>query len=162
MPKLDLSKLHVKYLPPATDFRPVEQRKYTVTHSDETGDVFLAIGHAYDNNAVNQKFRDELLAEWIPQLGQFVLLGNVYVSGGEYDEKYAKIRYMIFKKEAKLALSAIMHGDSGFLSNYPWLLDAPIYIQFQSIYPEFSQILYFGTPRQYLNRSILENQAQNV
>nr|WP_302053167.1 staygreen family protein [Cytobacillus oceanisediminis] len=90
MSNFNPSKLSVKYLPPATEFRPVDSRKYTLTHSDATGELFLAIGEGYDFNAVNPKFRDEAFAEWIPQMGQYVLRGRVYISGGEFDQQYAK------------------------------------------------------------------------
>lgn len=144
------SKLSVSYLPPATPLRPLDGRKYTLTHSDETGDLFLTIGCQYDSNKIKINLRDELLAEWIPQMGEFQLWGRVYISGGEYDESYAKVRFMIFQKELELALKAIVYGDQSFYSCFPWLLDSPIYIRFDSVYPQYQQVLYYGTPRQYL------------
>lgn len=145
------SKLTVNFLAPATQFRPIEGRKYTLTHSDTTGQLFLSVGNFFDYSAINPNFRDEVFAEWVPQLGEFTLCGKVYISGGEFDEKYAKVRFMIFKKELDLALKAIFYGDQIFFSYFPWLLDAPIYIHFESVFPEFNQILFFGTPRHYLN-----------
>lgn len=144
------SKLTVTYLAPSTPFRPLEGRKYTLTHSDVTGELFLMIGCQFDYSMVNYKMRDEVLAEWISHLGEFQLRGKVYVSGGEFDEKYATVRYMIFKRELSLAISGIVYGDQTLYSCYPWLLDAPIYIEFESNFPQFQQILYYGTPRQYL------------
>jgi hypothetical protein len=105
------SKLTTKYAAPATQFRPVEGRKYTLTHSDASGQLFLTIGVHYDYLAINPQSRDEVLAEWVPQKGEFALIGRVYISGGEYDEKYAMVRYMIFQKELNLALKAIVYGD---------------------------------------------------
>lgn len=154
MSKFNPSKLSVEYLPPATEFRPVDRRKYTLTHSDATGELFLAIGGYYDLNAIKPKFRDEVFAEWLPQMGQYVLSGKVYISGGEFDEPYSKIRFMIFQKELELALTAIVYGDRCFYSNYPWLLDSPIFVHFESVYPEFSKMLYYGTPRQYLKAAL--------
>ncbi|USK46693.1 staygreen family protein [Cytobacillus oceanisediminis] len=154
MSNFNPSKLSVKYLSPATEFRPVDSRKYTLTHSDATGELFLAIGECYDFNAVNPKFRDEAFAEWIPQMGQYVLSGRVYISGGEFDQQYAKIRFLIFQKELDLALTAMVYGDRCFFTNYPWLLDSPIFIYFESVYPEFSKLLYYGTPRKYLSAAL--------
>ncbi|UII54147.1 staygreen family protein [Cytobacillus spongiae] len=150
MTNFDSNLLTVTYLPPATPFHPVEGRKYTLTHSDTTGELYLSIGIRYDMKAVNPQFRDEVVAEWTPKMGQYILNGTVYVSGGEFDEKYAKIRYMIFKRELDLALTAMVYGDRSFYLHYPWLLDSPIFIQFSSVYPQFNQLLYFGTPRKYL------------
>jgi hypothetical protein len=145
------SKLMITYLAPVTPQRPLEGRKYTLTHSDDTGELFLSIGCQYDSKAINILMRDEVLAEWIPQMGEFQLFGRVYISNGEYDEKYAQVRYMIFKKELNLAIKAMVYGDQSLYSCFPWLLDSPIYIQFDSIFPQFHQILYYGTPRQYLS-----------
>lgn len=144
------SKLSVSYQAPATPFRPVEGRKYTLTHSDTTGQLFLSIGCNYNYSAINYSLCDEVLAKWVPQLGEFSLCARVYVSGGEYDENYTKVRFMIFQKELNLALKAMVNGDKALYSNFPWLLDAPIYVHFESIYPQFNQVIFYGTPRNYL------------
>lgn len=151
MGKFKPEKLRVKYIPPATAFEPVDRRKYTLTHSDTTGELYLSIGTIYDYQAINYKMRDEVLADWITVNGEYLLYGNVYISNGEYDKNMSRIRYMIFKKELDLALTGLIYGDRSFYSYYPWLLDAPIHVQFASIYPEFNELVYFGTPRKYLN-----------
>jgi hypothetical protein len=150
MSNFNPSKLTTSYQAPATAFRPVEGRKYTLTHSDKTGQLFLTIGNEFNFAAVDSKLRDEVLAEWLPRSGEYLLFGRVFVSGGEFDEKYAKVRYMIFKKELQLALTAMIYGDQSFFRNFPWLLDAPIYIHFESNFPQFNHVIYFGTPRFFL------------
>lgn len=147
---LDLEKLVITYMPPVTFSHPAEGRKYTVTHDDQSGIITVAIGCHYDQSQINPTMRDEVLAEWKPDRGQYILLVTVHVSDGEFDENHAKIRYMIFQRELPLALQAIMHADIPFLGYYPWLLDSPIYAEFTSIYPESNQTLDYGTPRQYL------------
>ncbi|WP_064093376.1 staygreen family protein [Rossellomorea aquimaris] len=150
MSEFNPDKLSVTYLPPASIFNPIDHRKYTLTHSDSTGELFLSIGCQYELENINLNMRDEVLGEWRREQGQYTLCGTVYISNGEFDEKLSNVRFMVFKKELPLALSAIVNGDKGFYMYYPWLLDAPIYIYFDSIFPEFNQILYFGTPRQYI------------
>lgn len=154
MSKFNPSKLSVTYLPPATPFKPVDERKYTLTHSDDTGELYLTVGYCYDMDAINPKFRDEVLAEWVPRMGQYVLSGKVYVTGGEFDEQYSKIRFMIFQRELSLALTAIVYGDRAFYQHYPWLLDSPIYIHFESTFPQFNQTLFAGTPRHFLTAAL--------
>ncbi|MBY0120479.1 staygreen family protein [Bacillus sp. S/N-304-OC-R1] len=154
MNKLDVDQLSVSYLPPTTEFRPVDGRKYTLLQSNTSGEWFLTIGYHYHSNDANRKFRDEVFAEWVPQMGQYVLSGKVFVSDQEFDKQYAKIRFMIFQREVEQALSAIVYGDRVFYSNYPWLLDSPIYIHFDSNYEDFNKMIYYGTPRQYLNAVI--------
>jgi Staygreen protein len=150
MSEFNPEKLSATYLPPASIFYPIDNRRYTLTHSDTTGDLYLSTGCHYDFPKINPQMRDEVLAEWRREQGQYTLCGKVYVSGGEFDEKLSQVRFMIFKKELPLALSAIVNGDEGFFIYYPWLLDAPVYIYFESVYEQFNQVLYFGTPRQYL------------
>lgn len=160
MNKFNPEKLTVKLIPPATAFYPIDSRKYTLTHSDITGELFLGIGNVYDYQAIDYKMRDEVLADWMTINGEYVMFGKVYISNGEFDYNMSRIRYMIFKKELDLALTAIIYGDKSFFTFYPWLLDAPIYVQFSSIYPEFNQVLYYGTPRKYLNKANRTEGAQ--
>ncbi|PLT29356.1 staygreen family protein [Peribacillus deserti] len=145
------------YMPMTTSFMPADGRKYTLTHSDRTGDLFLSIGAEYNSKAINQSLRDEVIAEWVPQMGQYVLAGKVYVGGNEHSENDAKIRFTIFEQEMDLALEAIIYGDQAFFEYFPWLLDSPIYIHFESVYPICNKMLYFGTPRQFLQKSRIAN-----
>ncbi len=92
------------FLPPTTECMPVKGRKYTMTHSDATRELFLSIGNQYNfNAAINFKIRDEVLAEWIQQNEQFNFWGKVHVNRGEFDENSSKKRFLIFEREAKLA-----------------------------------------------------------
>ncbi|WP_409270233.1 staygreen family protein [Neobacillus sp. SCS-31] len=152
MTKFNQANLTVTYIAPITPFRPLEGRKYTLSHSDTTGKLFLTIGPEYSYSTTTVA-KDEVFAEWVQSMGEYSLYGRVHVSSGEFDEQQSGVRFMIFKKEMDLALTAIVYGDQVFYKSFPWLLDAPIYIQFDSIYPEFKKVLYYGTPRQYLASS---------
>ncbi|PLT32476.1 staygreen family protein [Bacillus sp. V5-8f] len=143
--------LTVTVIPPATPNMPVEGRRYTLTHSDTTGELFLSIGNQYDCEKIDERMRDEVLAEWGPYMGEYILSVRIYISGGEFDKNISRVRYLIFKKDIDLALEAIMYGDREFFRNFPWLLDSPITIEFDSIYPEYQKLLVYGTPRKYLN-----------
>ncbi len=156
MSEFNPDKLSKKYLPPANMFGPLEKRRYTLTHSDYSAELFLTIGTRYDLEAVNEKLRDEVLAEWKTRDGEYILLGKVHVSNGDYDKNFSRIRYLIFKKELPLALTGIIYGDKDFFIHYPWLLDSPIIIHFESVYPEYNDVLYYGTPRQYLSDAAIK------
>ncbi|MBY0120477.1 staygreen family protein [Bacillus sp. S/N-304-OC-R1] len=151
MSHFDPSKLQTKFISPASALKPILGRKYTLTHSDESGELYLSIGTQYDNNSINLKKRDEVIAEWTLVEGRITLIGTVYVTGGEFDEEIANRRFVIFQKELPLALKAIFFGDRLLFSYYPYLLHAPIYIQFQSVLPRYHQMINYGTPTQYLN-----------
>ncbi|MFP9131278.1 staygreen family protein [Niallia sp. BSM11] len=148
----DPKKLSVKLIPPATFAQPIEGRKYTLTHSDITADLFLDIGYVYNYRSINPTMRDEVLAEWKKDShGRLNLVGKVYVDGGEFSQEVADTRLKIIKKEMATALNGIVYGDRSFYINYPFLVDAPIFIYYLSIYPQYRQVAFYGTPRQYLN-----------
>jgi len=146
--------LIINLIPPASSARPVEGRRYTLTHSDITAELFLDIGYVYNYKSINPKMRDEVLAEWRKDKhGRLSLVGIAYVDGGEFSQTVAGTRFAIFKKEMATALKGIIYGDRPFYANYPFLLNAPIYIHYLSVYPQYSQFFYYGTPRQYLTNS---------
>ncbi|WP_040949721.1 staygreen family protein [Gorillibacterium massiliense] len=152
MPDFNPRKLSVNLIPPATFTQPAEGRKYTLTHSDNTGQLFLDIGYKYNLQAVNPQMRDEVLAEWKKDVnGYSNLIGSAHVDGGEFSLSAAGVRLRIFMREMTTALKGIVYGDRPFYAHYPHLLDAPIFIHYRSSYPQYSQILYYGTPRQYLS-----------
>ncbi|WP_138419635.1 staygreen family protein [Aquibacillus sediminis] len=148
----DPKKLYVNLITPATHTKPVIGRKYTLTHSDETGELFLDVGYRYNDQAINWKMRDEVIAEWsINPTNQISLVEYAYVDSGEYSKEEATYRFQIFQKEMATALKGIMNGDRTFIYMYPSLLYKPIYIFYHSIYPEYNQIFYYGQPIDYLS-----------
>lgn len=152
MSTFDPTKLFVTFLPPVNLYEPVIGRKYTLTHSDVAGKLFLSIGYIYDTYAIDQYLRDELIAQWTNKHEKLVLFGKAYISGGEFDEKIAGERFYIFQKEMGTALKAIVNGDEQLYTHFPSLLTAPIYIYFESVYPDFSRVVYYGIPEQYLHK----------
>ncbi len=83
-------KLSVRLIPPATFNQPIEGRKYTLTHSDITPELFLDIGYVYNYESINLKMSDEVLAEWKKDLhGCLNLVGKAYVDDGEFNQKVA-------------------------------------------------------------------------
>ncbi|MBS4197924.1 staygreen family protein [Lederbergia citri] len=153
MSSFNPQKLFVNLIPPATSYQPIDGRRYTLTHSDLTGDLFLDIGYVYNSEAIEPKMRDEVLAEWQKdKQSSFLLIGNVHIDNGEFSEEKAGMRFNIFNKEMPTALKGIVYGERPFFTNYPSLLYAPIYIQFHSAYSKYRQILYFGTPIQFLQQ----------
>ncbi|MEK4027300.1 staygreen family protein [Pseudobacillus sp. FSL P4-0506] len=149
----DLQKLFVQLTPPATFVQPAEGRKYTLTHSDVTAKLFLDVGYVYNCKAINWKMRDEVLAEWKKDWeGRLYLAGKAYVDSGEFRKEVSGLRFNLFQKEIGTAITGIVYGDWPFYYNYPALLDAPIFVYYDSTYPEYSHVFYYGTPRQYVKQ----------
>ena len=115
-----------------TEFRErpeLENRKYTITHDDTTGDLFVTIGSSFARDLYGD-LRDEVILEWVNLDGAPVLLGRVLVSG-EGIEDAAGIRRKISTRELETALTALQQGDFELFQKHPELVQAPVLIYFQ-------------------------------
>lgn len=147
MRKLNQKKIFVSLRPGVTLLNPIIPRHYTLTHSDTTAELFLAIGRTYAYDKIGA-MRDEVRAKWVYIDKQYKLYIYVYV-GGPFKKDIANQRYRIFIKELPLTLKALRYGDRLFFKNYPPLDFAPIWVHFQSVYPEFNHTQFWGMPEQY-------------
>ncbi len=147
MKRLNPKKLTVTYRPPVTKTEPIIPRRYTLTHSDITAELFLTIGSRYAYDQVNP-MRDEVLAEWHRKKNGYALYAYVYVDG-EFGSKVSAVRNKIFVRELPLALEAIRYGDRAFFEAHPELDQAPIWIYFDSTIPRYNRVEYWGTPADY-------------
>ena len=148
MKRLDPEKLNVEYRDEVTKTQPIIPRKYTLTHSDITAELFLNIGKKFAYDKITP-MRDEVLAKWAKYNDKHVIYGYVHVDG-QFGPIQANIRNAIFVRELPLALEGIMYGDRYFFKAHPSLYNAPIYIYFKSDYPEYNRVEYWGTPKDYL------------
>jgi len=146
--KLNPDKLHVEFKSDVTMTEPTVGRKYTLTHSDITAELFLTIGLEFAYDKVSA-MRDEVLAEWRSINDFLFLLVYVYVDGQLLPEASA-VRNTIFRRELPLALEAIRYGDKAFFEAHPDLDNAPIWIYFNSTTPEYKGLENWGTPADYI------------
>ena len=147
MEKLNPDKLNVEFRSGVTPIEPIIGRKYTLTHSDITADLFLTIGLEYAYDKIN-KMRDEVLGEWRTYNGCLFLYIYVYVDG-QFGPVVSAVRNAIFRRELPLALEAIRYGDSRFFIAHPELDNAQIWIHFDSTNPNYNQFENWGTPKDY-------------
>ncbi|MYL72479.1 hypothetical protein GLW00_16655 [Halobacillus litoralis] len=147
MKRLDPDKLFVEFRPGVTKNAPLLGRKYTLTHSDITAELFLTLGLTYAYDKITQ-MRDEVLEEWRIENGRPYLYVYVYVDG-QYGSHQSAVRNAIFRRELPLALEAIRYGDRYFFEAYPELDHAPIFIRFDSIDPRYNRYEYWGYPKDY-------------
>ncbi|MCU9614703.1 staygreen family protein [Caldibacillus lycopersici] len=149
---IDLAKLSVTMIPPATTFSPVDGRRYTLLVSEETGEFDLSIGHHFHIEKINSEDRLEIIAAWTYQLGHYILAVTVMVADDQTDINVAHQRFQFFQNNMNHGLQAIVSGDNPFYQNFPWLQNAPIYVNFESVHPQFKQTIYYGKTRKYLNK----------
>jgi hypothetical protein len=134
MEHLDPSKLSVSFLPGAHPRGPIIPRAYTLTHSDTTGDLFLAIGPTYHSSQIlgwyTRLMRDEVLACWQEEEG-FSLHVHCHVSGGLVFGG-SRWREAIFRKHLPMVLEAFRYGDRDLVDEIPHLGLAPVLVFFHA------------------------------
>ena len=146
-------KLHIRcedYLVREKGFIP---RRYTLTHSDSTGDLFLTVACDYDYKQISGLYtrfmRDEVLAEWQNNENMHELHIYVHVSGG-FVFGWASMRYRIFNHHMPTVIKAIRNGDEKLFDLYPELNQSPIYIHYLSNRKKYNTVERFGTFNEYL------------
>ena len=141
-------KLETTFIEPINLYGPIKNRKYTLTHSDNTGMMFLTIANEYDYNAINYDLRDEILGVWKTADNSYILFLYAFIGVLNYDN--ALYRYNIFKSHMDSALQAIIYGDRELLNKYPELLNTPIYLKIDSSIPVFNNYEFYGFVRDYV------------
>ncbi|CAO2827199.1 unnamed protein product [Amaranthus hypochondriacus] len=146
----EASKLKVLLL--GTDeekYPPKLPRTYTLTHSDFTANLTLAVSQTINNSQLqgwtNKFYRDEVVAEWKKVKGKMSLHVHCHISGGHFFlNLFAPLRYYIFCKELPVVLNAFVHGDQNLFKNYPELQDALVWVYFHSSIPDFNKVECWG------------------
>lgn len=124
-------------------------RTYTLTHSDITCKLTLAVSQTINNSQFEGWYkrlqRDEVVAEWKKVKGNMSLHVHCHISGGHILLDFvARLRYYIFCKELPVVLKAFVHGDGNLLKNYPELQEALVWVYFHSNIPEFNKVDCWG------------------
>jgi hypothetical protein len=152
MKRLNPKKLHVAYLTGTTPEDLALPRRYTLTHSDRTGELFLTISDAYATKQTSSLYtrlmRDEVLAEFTKEEEGLVFRVYCHVSGG-FVFGTAKLRYAVFRHELPLVLEAIRFGDRNIFKKIPNLDNTPVFIHFQSNDNRFNNVENWGTMADY-------------
>ncbi len=147
MSRLDPGKLTVEYREGVSETEPIIPRRYTLTHSDFTADLFLTIGPVFAFDKVNL-MRDEVLGEWIWMEEQ--LRYHVYLQVDGRIKGMEAYRDAIFRRELPLALEAIRYGDRQFFDGYPELDYYPIIVFFLSSNQDYNKTENWGTFKDYV------------
>jgi len=152
MKRLNPQKLYVAYLTSTNTEDSFLPRRYTLTHSDITGKLFLTINNEYDTKQISKLYtrlmRDEVLAEFTREEEGLVFKVYCHVSGG-FVFGTAKLRYAIFRHELPLVLEAIRFGDRNLFEKIPNLDKTPVLIHFQSTDNRFNKVENWGTMADY-------------
>ncbi|KAL3322055.1 hypothetical protein AABB24_039604 [Solanum stoloniferum] len=146
----EASKLKVLFLGVDEKKHPAKlPRTYTLTHSDITCKLTLAVSQTINNSQLegwyNRLQRDEVVAEWKKVKGKMSLHVHCHISGDHFLLDFvARLRYYIFCKELPVVLKAFVHGDGNLLKNYPELEEALVWVYFHSNIQEFNKVDCWG------------------
>lgn len=147
MKKIDPDKVNVEFRDRVMPLGPIHERKYTMTHSDETAELFVTIGTKYANDKMID-IRDEVLLAFEFSSAGLLLMGEVIVDG-EGIPGNAERRNEIFAREMGTALQAIRYADADFYQANPALDHVPVYIWFRSDDPAYNKLYDYGTMSEY-------------
>ena len=120
----------------------IKNRKYTLTHSDETGELFLIIGKKYDYTVINNELRDEVLGSWEKEKNYYLLI-NLELDTND-DINTTMKRNNIFREHLPLALKGIINGDELFLESNKELYESDIIIKFNSKFEDYNVVENWG------------------
>lgn len=124
-------------------------RIYTLTHSDITSKITLAISSEINKAQLKGWYsklqRDEVVAEWKRVQGKMSLHVHCHISGGNFlHNLIANLRFYIFRKELPVVLEAFRHGDEELLKTYPDLDNAMVWVYFHSNVKEYNRVECWG------------------
>lgn len=143
------NKLEVNFIYPMTKTYTLQNRKYTLTHSDDTGILYLDIANFYNYKKIDINLRDEVLGSWVlVQKNKYNLLLNIYLKG--YYPYEIKRKYEIFKYHLNMAIKSILYGDRDFLIKNNFLLNSSIIVNFSSSYFMYNSSEYYGLVKDHL------------
>lgn len=80
MKVLNPQKVFVQYRDAMTPYNPIIGRKYTITHSDITAELFVFISNNFAEDQITS-MHDEVRIAWQQNKSKLVLMGSVIVDG---------------------------------------------------------------------------------
>jgi hypothetical protein len=148
MKELNPQKVFVQYRDIMEPNEPVQDRKYTITHSDITAELFVFIAIDYAEDQVTD-MHDEVRVAWEENKSGLVLMGTVVVDGKDVKGN-AKIRNKVFYNEMPTALQALRQADRFLFNKYPELDNSTVFIHFISNNPAYDKTYNFGIIGSYV------------
>lgn len=147
MKELSPYKVFAQYRDVMKPYEPVLERKYTITHSDTTGELFVFIASNYAKDQITN-IRDEVKITWHQSERGLVLIGSVLVDNEDITGN-ASIRFNIFYKEIPTALTALRSADRFLFEKEPELDNTPVLIDFISSNPLYDKTYNYGLIGRY-------------
>lgn len=142
MRELNPQKVFVQYRDRMKPYEPIMNRKYTITHSDTTAELFVFVAENYAEDQIT-RMRDEVRIAWEQNEKGLALIGSVLVDGKGITGN-AYIRNKFFYNEMPTALQALRQADRFLFDIEPNLDNTPVYIYFISSNPVYNRTYSYG------------------
>lgn len=147
MNELNPQKVFIQYRDTMNPYEPVMGRRYTITHSDTTAELFVFVAKAYAEDQIT-RMRDEVRVAWKQTYTGLALIGSVIVDAQDVTGN-AYIRNKIFYSEMPKALQALRQADRFLFEKTSSLDNSPVLIHFISTKPRYDQTYDFGAIGNY-------------
>lgn len=142
MQEFSPNRVWLQYRNNISNCMPVMGRMYTMTHSDETADLFVVAGKRVATDRI-EDLRDEVIFWWGKRKNCLVLYGEVLVEL-DRDRKNAEMRNQIFTREMPKAIAAVRVADQLFFEAHPELDNANVYIYYRSCFSQYNRVMDYG------------------
>lgn len=146
-------KLPVTIVPPATQYRPLDNRQYRLIYKENADQYHLYIGKNSENESLHKE-SVVLAGEWRYHQGHYILVLTANQDQIEASELYSKKHgpSSLVKKNLDHLISAMIQGDFSLYKYFPWLLDTGIYLQLDHQEVPQNETLYIGKPRKFIQK----------
>ena len=152
MSHLNPDKLYVRYIGNIDKREEAFPRRYTLTHSDLTGDLFLSIGSSYHFDQISgfytRLMRDEVLASWEGETTKELHV-HCHVSGGLVVGS-GFWRDAIFRRHLPQVLQGLRYGDRELYELHPELDQANVFVHFHARQPGLNRVEDWGKLQDYV------------
>lgn len=152
MSDLQPEKLHVSFQAGTSVQGLSLPRRYTLTHSDLTGELFLTVGPDYVREQISSFYtrlmRDEVLAEWQQDRTGLSLHVYCHVSGGLAIGS-AGWRNDILVTHMRSVIEAFCFAERDLVATHPEIARARVWVHFRSNKPRYDRVEDWGSLQMY-------------
>ncbi len=156
MTHLNPNLLRVEFIHGVNETSPLSPRVYTLTHSDFTGELFLAIGSEINfpqiEGIYTRLMHDEVVAEW--EFSEPATLHVFCHVGGGLVFGMPGMRYRIFRYHMPMVLEAFWYGDRILLKEHPELAKGRVMVHFLAWHKIFDKDEVWGVLEDYQKNPI--------
>ncbi|MCC0629695.1 MULTISPECIES: staygreen family protein [unclassified Clostridioides] len=149
MVNLNANKLNVNMVYPVSATAPIRFRRYTVSYSENTSNIYLTIATYFDTLSIGTVSIDKVYGQWAWVIDNIYDL-NLFVFVGNYPYEIARNRYESFVNVLPIAITSIINGDRIFLISNFYLLNSKITVRFISSHPTLNRTVDYGSIRNFV------------